>query len=84
MTDDRHVRIREDGETERLPAISTFLVRSPDPTEDARLQAEYREHNRRVGRMLEEKGFGIEGDEPGSVRWNRYLRMGIKGAQGRE
>jgi hypothetical protein len=76
MTDDRHVRIREDGAEERLPTVSTFLIRSPDPTEDARREAEYLEHNRRVGRLLEEKGFGIAGDEPGGVQMNRYLRMG--------
>jgi hypothetical protein len=79
MTDDRHVRIYEDGTEESLPAITTFRVVSGDRRED-----EYREHNRRVGRMLEEKGFGIEGDEPGSVWMNRYLRMGIKEDEGRE
>jgi hypothetical protein len=84
MTDDRHVRIREDGETERLPTISTFLVVTGDRQKDARLEAEYLEHNRRVGQMLEEKGFGIEGDEPGSVWMNRYLRMGMKRDDGRE
>ena len=76
MTDDSHVRIREDGPAEHLPTIHTFLVRSRNPEEDARLKAEYLEHNRRVGRMLEEKGFGIAGDEPGSVSMNRYLRLG--------
>jgi hypothetical protein len=76
MTDDRHVRIYEDGTEELLPAVSTFRFLSADPEEDARLVAEYLEHNRRVGRMLEEKGFGVEGHEPGSVRMNRHLRMG--------
>jgi hypothetical protein len=47
--DDRYVRIYERGEEERLPAVSTFQVRFPDPTEDARLEAEYGENNRRVG-----------------------------------
>ena len=76
MTDDRHVRLREDGPTEHLPAIRTFLIRSRDPEEDARLKAEYLEHNRRVGRLLREKGFGVAGDEPLSVRVNRHLRLG--------
>ena len=76
MTDDRHVRIREDGSAEPLPTISTFRIVSGDRKEDARLEAEYLDHNRRVGRMLEEKGFGIEGDEPGSVSIIRYLRLG--------
>jgi hypothetical protein len=26
--------------------------------------------------MLQEKGFGAEGDEPGGVLVNRYLRLG--------
>lgn len=76
MTDDRHVRLREDGSAEPLPTIRTFLIRSGDPEEDARLEAEYLEHNRRVGRMLREKGFGVAGDEPLSVQVNRHLRLG--------
>ena len=73
ITDDRHVRIREGSPAEHLPTISTFRIGSKDPEEDARLEAEYLEHNRQVGRMLDEKGFGISGDEPGSVSLNRYL-----------
>jgi hypothetical protein len=76
MTDDRHVRIYESGEVERLPTINTFRLVSQDPEEDARLEAEYLDKNRRVARMLEEKGFGAEGDEPGGVLINRYLRLG--------
>ena len=76
LTDDRHVRIREDGPAEPLPTIRTFRIASQDPREDTRLEAEYLEHNRRVGRMLKEKGFGVAGDEPLSVRVNRHLRLG--------
>ena len=76
MTDDRHVRIYESGEVERLPTINTFRLVSQDPEEDARLEAEYLDKNRRVARMLEEKGFGAEGDEPGGVLINRHLRLG--------
>ena len=82
MTDDRHVRIRESGDSESLPAISAFRIVAPDPEENARLEAEYLERNRRVERVLEEKGFGIAGDEPGSVRMNRYLRRGEEENQG--
>ena len=28
MTDDRHVRLREDGSVEHLPAMRIFLIRS--------------------------------------------------------
>lgn len=76
MTDDRHVRVREGSPAEHLPAIRTFLSRSRDPGDDARLRAEYLEHNRWVGRMLREKGFGVAGDEPLSVQTNRHLRLG--------
>ena len=76
MTDDRHVRLREESPAEHLPTIRTFRIVSPDPVEDARLEAEHLEHNRRVGRMLEEKGFGVAGDEPLSVQINRHLRLG--------
>ncbi len=41
---------------------------SEDPEEDARLEAEYYAENQRVARMLEAKGFGTEGDEPGASR----------------
>jgi hypothetical protein len=37
---------------------------SQDPEEDARLEAEYFARNQKVSRMLEEKGFGMAGDEP--------------------
>jgi len=40
-------------------------LRSP---RDERLAAEHLEENRRVAKMLEEKGFRIEGDEPGGVQ----------------
>lgn len=76
MTDDRHVRLREGSPAEQLPTIETFLIRSRDPEEDARLKAKYLERNRRSGRILREKGFGIAGGEPGSVQINRRLRLG--------
>jgi hypothetical protein len=76
MTNDRHIRLREDGTEEYLPTVSTMRLASQDPEEDARLAAEHLEENRRVARTLEEKGFGIEGDEPGGVQINRYLALG--------
>ncbi len=76
MTDDRHIRIREGTLAKPLPTISTFRIGSKILEEDARLEAEYLEHNRMVGRMLKEKGFGVAGDEPLSVRVNRHPRLG--------
>jgi hypothetical protein len=71
-----HARLGEYGPTEPLPTVRTFRITSPDPEEDARLGAGYLEHNRRVGRMLKEKNFGVAGDEPGCVQINRRLRLG--------
>ena len=75
MTSDEHVRIYADGEVEALPTIADFRMASQDPEEDARLEAEYYAENQRVARMLEAKGFGIEGDEPGGVQMNRFLHV---------
>ncbi len=54
-------------------------VVSGDPEEDARLKAEHLAENRRVAGMLEQKGFGMEGNEPGGVQVNRYLALGREG-----
>jgi hypothetical protein len=58
-------------------------VCSSDPVEDARLEEEYRAESLRVDRVLREKGFGIEGDEPPSVQVIRAQIVGRPdGAQG--
>jgi len=76
MTDDRHVRIYEDGTVANLPALSSFGRYSADPQENERLQAEEREQRLGIEKMLEAKGFGLAGDEPGGVAMNRLLRSG--------
>jgi hypothetical protein len=75
MTDDQHVRLRDSGEAEWLPSIVGMRVCSDDPAEDARLAEEHHARNEEVSRMLEEKGFGLRGDEPGGVQINRVLRL---------
>jgi hypothetical protein len=75
LTDDTHKRIYADGTTEELPSIASFRIVSHDPVEDAKLEAEYFARNQEVARMLEEKGFGMTGDEPGGVAINRYLHL---------
>jgi len=75
MTDDSHTRIYENGAVEELPAINSFRCVSPDPEEDARREAEYFAKNQEISRMLEEKGFGPTGNEPGGVLINRYLHV---------
>lgn len=75
MTSDCHVRIYANGECEWLPSIKEFRLCSQDPEEDARLDAEYYAENQRISKILQEKGFGIEGDEPGGVQINRFLHL---------
>lgn len=75
MTNDRHVRIHASGEREALPTIAEWQITSRDPEENARLEDEYFAKNRWVARMLEDKGFGIGGDEPGGVQVNRFLHI---------
>ncbi len=76
MGGDEHTRLREDGSREGLNAISSMRPASDNLKEDARLEAEHREETRRVAGMLEEKGFGMTGDEPGGVQINRFLALG--------
>ena len=75
MTDDEHVRIRSDGQVESLPTISSIRICSDDPEEDKKLEAAYLAENRRIARLLEEKGFGLSGNEPGGVQINRFLHL---------
>jgi hypothetical protein len=73
MTNDRPVRIYADGKEEGLLTIQDFRICSPDPETDKKLEAEYYAENQCVAKLLEEKGFGIAGDEPGGVVINRTL-----------
>jgi hypothetical protein len=76
MTNDWHERLRSGQERETLPTGPSMRLVSNDPEEDARLEAEYYELNERAAEMRREKGFVFEGDEPGGVLVNAYLRMG--------
>jgi hypothetical protein len=80
MTNDRHARIHSSGKHEWLPAVEEFCLVSEDPIEDARLQAEYYAENQRIMEMLEAKGFGLEGDEPGGVQIRRWEQSQEPGA----
>jgi hypothetical protein len=76
MTEDDHIRLRDGICREALPVIFGWRIVSPDPEEDARWEAEHIAKNREVARMLEAKGLGMSGDEPGGVLMNRFLRLG--------
>jgi hypothetical protein len=72
---DTHLRIYADGRTEVLPSISPVRPGSSDPEEDARFAQEFYAENARIMEMLEAKGFGLSGDEPGGVQINTFLRL---------
>ena len=67
MTSDSHVRIFADGRVVGLESLWEMRPTSDDPVENARLEDEFWAHNERVARLLEEKGFGLHGDEHGSA-----------------
>ena len=71
MTNDSHVRVYEDGRVEALESLRELRPTSDDPVENARLEDEFWEHNERVARLLEAKGFGLQGDEHGSAMARR-------------
>ena len=73
MTSDSHVRIHEDGRVESLESLWEMRRTSDDPAEAERLEDEFWEHNEQVARVLEAKGFGLQGDEHGSAIVNRGL-----------
>ncbi len=62
MTNDRHVRIYENGATEGLPTLEWYRLSSKDPEEEKRLEAEYMATNQAIGKMLDEKWGWCHGD----------------------
>jgi hypothetical protein len=75
MTSDSHVRLYASGKEKTLPVIVEMRLCSEDPEEDRKLEAKFRAANRRVKRLLEKKGFGLKGDEPGGVLINHALSV---------
>ena len=59
MTGDSHVRWYADGSPKALDSYLDLRLTSDDPEEDRRLDNECLEHNERVTRELEAKGFGL-------------------------
>ncbi|MEN4007007.1 MAG: hypothetical protein PQ964_06605 [Methanobacteriaceae archaeon] len=54
---DSHVRIYADGTEKEFPVLLDFHLTSDDSVEDKRLENEFYERNRKVAKMLIEKGF---------------------------
>ena len=68
-------RFWQDGEREGIPAPAEFRRSSPDPDEDARLERDYVEYNRRAYADLRERGLlPPAGQNVGSQDSNEYLR----------
>jgi hypothetical protein len=57
MTNDRHVRLRDNKKPEYFEAYFDLRNTSDEPNEDKRLLAEYHEKNRRIAEILASKGF---------------------------
>jgi hypothetical protein len=59
MTNDRHFRIYESGETKDLPAAVEMYVYPIDVTkaQEKKMTAEYEKHNAGVAGLLKRKGF---------------------------
>ncbi len=76
MTNDRHVRLHADGRVEGLEAINEMYVVPDDPDEAAQVKADFHARNRDVRRMLDEKGFTLDGVVHPSVSLNHYLLTG--------
>ncbi len=75
MAGEHHVRIHANGSIEELPSIDNMRAASDNPAEDAALAADFYARNQKVNQMLQEKGFCIDGDEPGGVQINRLLKL---------
>ena len=76
MTNDRHIRIRNDGSVSFLPSLNDSRVGSDNPEEDALLEAQFLQRNRHVAKLLQAKGFGLSGDEPLSNQIRRVQMTG--------
>ena len=57
MTDDRHIRIHDNGSDEDLPALRNIRLVSKDPEEDKKLEEEYYKYNQEVVITLIEIGL---------------------------
>jgi len=76
MSNDRHVRLYADGRVEGLEAVIDMHVVPEDPEEAAQAQADFYARNRAVRRMLDAKGFTLDGVVHPSVAINHYFLTG--------
>ncbi len=59
MSGPEHYRVWDDGNREELPTVQIGVSFPPDcsPEHRRRIEEDYYEHNRAVGRLLTERGF---------------------------
>ena len=76
MTNDGHVRLYADGRRQGLAAVVDMRVVPEDPEEAAQAQADFYARNREIRRMLDEKGFTLEGGAHPSVAIRHYFLTG--------
>lgn len=70
-----HYRLYENGERQGLPAMWEVCRVTGDPVVDAKEREVFLKHNQEIAKLLAEKGFGMEGNEPTGVQVNNLLRI---------
>ena len=76
MTNDRHVRLHADGRRESLDVVESLHSVPTDPKEADQAKEKFYARNRAVRRMLDKKGFTLDGHVHRSVSVNHYLLTG--------
>ena len=76
MTNDRHVCVHIDGSVQNLPALLEGRICSDDVQEDERLEQKFKAANRKIMKLLNEKGFRINGQEHPSFLIQKF-QLGV-------
>lgn len=71
-----HCRMYENGEKKNLPTMQEVFRVIGDSFADATEKEAFFQHNLCVSKLLIDKGFGMEGDEPLGVQVSHLLRAG--------
>jgi hypothetical protein len=69
-----HCRIYVNGEKQSLPTMQEVFRVTGDSVADTKEKEAFFKHNQGVSKLLVNKGFGIEGDEPLGVQISHLLR----------
>ena len=76
MTNDRHLRLCNDGNVIDLPTMLGYICYPAEASkkEKEAAKAKYYEYNQNVQRLLDKKGFVMTKEAHGSARINRWLQ----------